>query len=93
MGYLVCRNRRESAGIAGGSIIYVLLITELHYTAKESIIISCIFLVGGGLAATITGANKFTPSDKRYIDFDLVLITLPMMLSGVIVGVRIQKQR
>ena len=95
MGYLVCRNRRgnlqESQGESAG--INVLLITELHYTAKESIIISYIFLMGGGLAATITGANKFTPSDKRYIDFDLVLITLPMMLSGVIVGVRIQKQR
>lgn len=46
--------------------------------------------MGGGLAATITGANKFTASGKRFIDFDLVLITLPMMLSGAIVGVFIR---
>jgi len=43
--------------------------------------------MGGGLAATITGAKKFTPSGKRYIDYDLVLTTLPMMMSGAIVGV------
>jgi len=43
--------------------------------------------MGGGLAATMTGAKKFTAEGKRYIDYDLVLITLPMTMSGAIVGV------
>ena len=59
----------------------------MDYTAKESIIITYIFLMGGGLAATIAGAQKFTPEGKRFINYDLVLITLPMMMSGAIVGV------
>jgi predicted RND superfamily exporter protein len=43
--------------------------------------------MGGGLAATLTGVKKFTPSGKRYIDYNLVLLALPMMMSGAIVGV------
>lgn len=43
--------------------------------------------MGGGLASTFAGARKFTASGQRYIDYDLVLITLPMMMSGAIVGV------
>jgi hypothetical protein len=59
----------------------------MNYTAKQSITISYIVLMGGGLAATLTGFKKFTASGKRYIDYDLVLLTLPMMMSGAIVGV------
>ncbi len=43
--------------------------------------------MGGGLAATIVGANNFTPKGRRLIDYDLVLITLPMLMSGSIFGV------
>lgn len=43
--------------------------------------------MGGGLAASVVGARKFTPKGKKLIDYDLVLITLPMMMSGSIFGV------
>ena len=65
----------------------MLLIGGLGYSAKQSIVVSYIFLMGGGLAATLAGAKKFTASGKRFIDYDLVLITLPMIMSGAIVGV------
>ena len=68
-------------------MINVLLITGLDYSAKESILISYIFLMGGGLAATITGAKKFSASGKRLIDYNLVMITVPMMISGAVFGV------
>lgn len=45
--------------------------------------------MGGGLAVTLTGAKKFTASGKRYIYYNLVLLTLPMMMSGAIVGVQV----
>lgn len=77
----------QSAGLGGGSIINVMLISGLNYSAKKSITISYIILIGGALAAIITGAKKFTPSGKRCIDYDLVIRTLPMMMSGAIVGV------
>jgi hypothetical protein len=41
-------------------IANILLIAGMGYTAKESIIISYIFLIGGSLATTIAGARKVT---------------------------------
>ena len=43
--------------------------------------------MGGGLAASIVSARKVTGKGKRVIDFKLVLLTLPMMTSGSIIGV------
>ena len=83
----------QSAGIGGGTLINLLLIGGFDYTTKESIIMSYIFLMGGGLAATLASAKKVTANGKRLLDFDLVLLTLPMMISGSIVGVHFLKHR
>ena len=47
-----------------------------------------IFLMGGGLAATLASAKKVTIKGKRMIDFNLVMLTMPMMISGSILGVK-----
>ena len=77
----------ESAGIGGGAIINVLLIAGLGFNAKESVIITYIFLMGGGLASTIASATKKNSEGKRLLDYNLVMITCPMMMSGAIFGV------
>ncbi len=77
----------QSAGSGGGIIINVLLIIGLGYNTKDSVFISYIFLMGGGLAATLASIKKKTPSGKSIIDYDLVMITLPMIMSGAIFGV------
>lgn len=77
----------QSAGIGGGAIINVLLITGLGFNAKESVIITYIFLMGGGLASTIASATKKNGQGKRLLDYNLVMITCPMMMSGAIFGV------
>lgn len=43
--------------------------------------------MGGGLASTIASLKKKTEEGKRLIDYNLVMITLPMMMSGAIFGV------
>ena len=43
--------------------------------------------MGGGLAATLVSARMLNSKGKRLIDYDLVLLTLPMMISGSILGV------
>jgi hypothetical protein len=48
----------QAAGNGGGAIINVLLITGLGYNAKDSISITYIFLMGGGLASTIASIRK-----------------------------------
>lgn len=67
----------------------MLLIEGWNYTAKESIIATYVFLMGGALAATMVSANQLTEKGKRLVDYDLVLLTLPMMMSGTIFGVSI----
>jgi uncharacterized membrane protein YfcA len=59
----------------------------LGYDAKDSVIVTYIFLMGGGLASTLASLKKKTEEGKRLIDYDLVMITLPMMMSGAIFGV------
>jgi hypothetical protein len=77
----------KSAGIGGGVIINILLIVGLGYNAKQSVIITYIFLMGGGLASTLASLKKTSQSGKRLMDYNLVMITLPMMMSGAIFGV------
>ena len=43
--------------------------------------------MGGGLASTIASCEKMKQSGKKVIDYELVMITLPMMMSGAIYGV------
>ena len=43
--------------------------------------------MGGGLASSIASLKKKTEEGKRLIDYNLVMITLPMMMSGAIFGV------
>jgi len=43
--------------------------------------------MGGGLASAITSINKSRDSGKHVMDYNLVMITLPMMMSGAIYGV------
>jgi len=43
--------------------------------------------MGGGLASTLASLKKTSQSGKRLMDYNLVMITLPMMMSGAIFGV------
>lgn len=43
----------KSVGISASTIINILLVIGLNYTPKQGIIMTYIFLIGGGLAATI----------------------------------------
>jgi len=83
----------QSSGVGGGTLINLLLIEGWNYSAKESIIATYVFLMGGALAATLVSANKVTKKGKRLVDYDLVLLTLPMMMSGTIFGVYLSSYR
>ena len=43
--------------------------------------------MGGGLAATLVSAKMVNEKGKRMLDYDLIMLTLPMMISGSILGV------
>jgi hypothetical protein len=45
--------------------------------------------MGGGLAAICSNINRKDRNRKRLMDYSLILLTMPMMISGAIMGVTI----
>jgi uncharacterized membrane protein YfcA len=79
----------QAAGIGGGPIINICLIIGLGYETKTSMAVTYIFLIGGSVASIYSNYGKKTPNKARnIIDTNLVIITLPMTVSGSIFGVQ-----
>jgi len=70
-----------------GGILNSFLILGLNISLKQSINITYIFLTGGGLASALISLPKKNSLGRRLIDYDLMMHTMPMMMSGVIFGV------
>jgi hypothetical protein len=66
----------------------MLLMMGMDYPAKVSISLTYLFLAGGSIAAIWKNATKKSPkTGKSYVKLDLVLLSLPTMLSGALFGV------
>jgi hypothetical protein len=62
----------------------------LGYEAKESMSITYIFLMGGAFASMLTNFSKKNPkTGGPLMDYNLIMITLPMAVSGSLCGVAI----
>ena len=61
----------------------------IGYTTKNSMAITYLFLIGGS-CASIYGSygKKIEKSNKNLIDYDLVMLTMPMTISGTMFGVK-----
>lgn len=78
----------QAAGIGGGPIINICLIIGLGYETKTSMAITYIFLLGGSTASIYSNyGKKIGKSHRNAIDTNLVIMTLPMTVSGSIFGV------
>jgi hypothetical protein len=60
----------------------------LNYSLKKSIHYSYVIMLGASISSIIQNYIKSRKKNDSSIDFDLILITLPMMLSGSIIGVK-----
>lgn len=62
----------------------------LGYNAKDSMAITYIFLLGGSVASIYSNFGKKNKEQtKNVVDENLIMITLPMTVSGSVVGVAI----
>jgi hypothetical protein len=58
------------------------------YSSKESMSITYAFLMGGATASIIKNYGKRLPGNQGLlVDYNLILITLPMIATGSIFGV------
>jgi len=77
----------QSAGIGGGPILNICLMVGFQYSAKKSMSITYIFLMGGALASILKNIKKKNPkTDGPLMDYNLIMITLPMAVAGSISG-------
>jgi hypothetical protein len=61
---------------------------SMGYNAKLSISITYIFLIGGSLASIWKNGVKKNPKTGRsYVNLNLILLTIPTMISGSLLGV------
>lgn len=78
----------KSAGIGGGPILNICLMLGMGYSAKDSMSIAYVFLMGGAFASIWKAKNKKNvKTGGPLIDFNLVMLTLPSSVSGSIFGV------
>ena len=77
----------QSVGIGGGTLINVLLIQGFGYSGHQSTTLAYVFLMGGALATTLVSSRTFTPQAKPLLNYQLILLALPTLISGSILGV------
>jgi uncharacterized membrane protein YfcA len=78
----------KAAGIGGGPILNICLMLGFGYGPRESMAITYMFLIGGSLASMVSNYGKRMPDTKKLVmDYNLIMITLPMTVSGSIFGV------
>lgn len=78
----------QSAGIGGGPVLNICLMVGLGYQSKESMCITYLFLMGGAAASICKNFRKINPETGRLrMNYDMIMLTLPMAASGSIFGV------
>jgi len=79
----------QSAGIGGGPILNICLMLGFGYEAHHSMYITYIFLIGGAFASIWKNKDKKNPKTGGPImDYNLIMITLPMSITGSLFGVK-----
>ena len=80
----------QAAGLGGGPILNITLMMGMSYGTKESMAITYIFLLGGTVASMYSNFGKRNKANtKNLIDENLIILTLPMTVSGSVIGVKI----
>lgn len=82
----------NAGGIGGGGLLVPILILYLNFTTKEAIPISKLMILTGSLTAFIMGIHNKNPfRDATAIDYNIVIILVPLVLFGTMIGVTLNK--
>lgn len=59
-----------------------------HYSTKQSMSITYVFMMGGAVASMIKNYHKLRPDiHTLLVDYNVIIVTLPMVASGSLFGV------
>lgn len=85
----LCLALASAGGVGGGPMFVPILTIFLDYSLKRATPISNVIIVGGGLANNAFNIVRAHPrrADKTAIDYDLVIVMVPMVMAGAVTGV------
>jgi len=78
----------NAGGLGGGALLTPILLIFFNYDPNKAIMIVYSIVFGGSLGNFLNVALKKNPeTGKSFVDFDLSLICMPLMVAGANVGV------
>eukprot|EP01016_Furgasonia_blochmanni_P002445 TRINITY_DN10956_c0_g5_i1.p1 TRINITY_DN10956_c0_g5~~TRINITY_DN10956_c0_g5_i1.p1 ORF type:complete len:482 (+),score=94.13 TRINITY_DN10956_c0_g5_i1:118-1563(+) len=78
----------NAGGLGGGALMIPILLLIFNFDSQQAIIISYTIVFGGSIGNVIVSLSKRDPmTNLPYINYDIALLCLPMLLMGTIVGV------
>ncbi len=82
----------NAGGLGGGALLSPVLLIFFNYTTSKAIMIAYSIVFGGSLGNFLNVAFQRHPITKRsFVDYDLTLICMPMMVAGANVGVLLNR--
>jgi uncharacterized membrane protein YfcA len=80
----------QGCGMGGGPVFATLLQVLYHLETKSAVKYSYVLLLGGSLATTAANLSKTDSQGFPLVNYELVMITLPSIIVGSIVGVYVE---
>jgi uncharacterized membrane protein YfcA len=82
----------NAGGIGGGGLLMPILVLFLNFNPKEAVPISKLMILTGALTAFLMGRKNKNPfRDSSAIDFNIVVVVIPLVLFGTMIGVTMNK--
>jgi uncharacterized membrane protein YfcA len=78
----------NAGGLGGGALMIPILLLIFNFDSQQSIMISYTIVFGGSIGNLIVALRKRDPkTNLPYTNYDIALVSLPILLMGTIVGV------
>ena len=81
----------QAINTGGGASLIVILLWKFEYEIKAAIAVNVLMLFGSSLGNFAINARKRTVNGLPLINFALVVISLPMLLCGALLGIYINR--
>lgn len=82
----------NAGGLGGGALLTPILLLFFQYSANKAIMLVYSIVFGGSFGNFVNVAFQRNPkTDKPYVDYDLSLICMPLMILGAMIGILINR--
>lgn len=92
LGIFILTGLFQSAGLGGGEIFVTYMLVILRYETKMGIFLCYAIIFGGAVGKFFqTAFAKYENTGKPVINYDIVILLIPSLLIGTLIGVYLNK--